>query len=861
MFGLEKLNLGSLLGQKSRPQNRKSVVTSGHTGFTRLAESDVIKFANYKNIIVDDERFAEFKRNLGKHTILPDFYLWERWYHIFDPVSRAVNKITNNSLTSGWTYIDINGRKHPEIADELDNRFDYQNLVPRWFSQTLVHGTSINAKFLSGKNGFRFEIISPSETYNYYYNMNLGKITQFSWRNDIIDYTLVDLYDKQTKEQNFYISRRHSISSLPFGDSYLQPFFVKIDALLRDNDNYRLFLENNSFPGMLIFFDDEMVENPQETMQVLESKMQAWKDNLKRHSGSVVNIKPDDVKIEYIKQDLENKMKLDEKEFIEKSVFSAYQIPQIRMGMEGGAGMNSGKGHEIQQMNFDTDIFYPTAILCQKTWRSWYDKLALPQLEKEGFFEQKGIMVTDADGTERVATAKDFSFQMNKLPVELPSSRKERGIQEVRFGIKSPADYKRSELGASDKDVTRSDEMKLIPNNVTAVLPENMIEGNARRGGITPDALTDAEGNVVGERLRVKGDKDPNNEDEPIPAQEDLPEPEEQKIEEQKAEVDFGLDSKDFREMNLRYKSEQQKFLTKRDLDASQVEQMLETERAKKFEQDLGGKIKEQYESVDFKEVLEEVKPQIEALKKPKQTDPEQNQKASPEHKALKESIRESLQDKVAGLDLNDDILIDTLVFTALLAIKDAERQATEAGQKPIPAEQKAEMEQIIKEYLTARLNALQGDGGEYKPDDELLGFDLPQGLTQSTVEFLTEIVLYAILNSEEVGDDTLQIIQEEIEKRAEERSELVTGTELALIFIIALGLAGRRLGAKAKEWLLSSAARKRQAHLANVGKIIPYDNLFVAGDGIPEWGPGKRIRCQCGLRLVFNEDSINAQS
>lgn len=839
---------------------KRWVRAGGGQGFLQ-ADNNFIKFANYKNIIADDQAFAEFQRNLGDKALLPDFYLWEKWYNIFDPVSRAVNKIANNALTSGWTYVDINGRYHPEVEQELDNRYDYQFLIPRWFAQTLVHGTAINMKVKTGKGGFRFEIVSPSETYNYYYNMNLGKITNFTWRNDIVETIPIDLYDKKG-DQNFYISRRHSISSLPFGDSYLQPFFIKIDALLRDNDNYRLFLENNSFPGMLIFFDPERIQNPDETIQVLESKLQAWKSGQKRHSGSVIDMPPEGVKIEYIKQDLENKMDLKQKELIEESVFSAFQIPMIRVGIEGGAGMNSGKGHEIQQMNFDTDIFTPTALICQKTWRNWYDKLALPELEKDGFFEQKGIMVIDEEGNERVATAKDFSFQMKKLPIELPSSRKERGIQEVRYGIKSPADYKRSELGANEKDVLRSDEMKLIPNNVTAVFPENMVEGSARRGGITGDNLTNADGEVVSERLRVKGDKDP----EPEMPENVIEEPEvpAEEIVEQKAEVNFGLDDKDFRELNLRYKREQQNFLTKKDPDQSQIEQMLETERAKEFESVMQDKISEQYKEVDFDSVLEKAKPQIEAwkgTKKPKQEEKIDNQKASPEYEALKQAIRESLEGEIGQIDLNNETLLDTLVFTALLAIKDAERQATEAGQKPIPTNQKAEMEKQIKDFLRARLNALMGDGGEYDVDDPLLDFELPQGLSQSTLEFLVEIILFAIQKSEETGEDINQIIQEEIEKRSEERAELIGGTELALIFIVALGLAGRRLGAVAKEWLLSSSAKKRQAHLANVGKIIPYENLFVAGDGRSEWGPGQRIRCKCGLRLVFNEDSINNQS
>lgn len=353
----------------------------------------------------------DLKRNIQKSNITPpNFAMFWNFYQNFPPIQNVVGKIADRVASIGGRWEDKDGNiiKNTEI--------DYTNFIKEFLIHFLVYGQVVilNSKI---ENNDKW-IFVPSHQVTLWaasgYNIN-----SFVW---YWEQSLVNVTDSK----QFKIYKEPNINSIYFGKSRLNSFYNDLNISYLDYENYLTFLKNNSFPGSFFKLKDNI--SPEEIKDVLETILE-----LSKPEGKFKGLADNKIEeIIQIKQDLANKLTVEEKDRIERLVYNAYSYPYDFINPRGGLG----RGEQTSLLlNMRDEII----VFLQKTVAK---------------------AINDIQGK-----LDDIVWIPNEMDLTTKTENIETGIKAFESGLTSAKETKIKFMGYKPKDTNEDDNRYKFKNN------------------------------------------------------------------------------------------------------------------------------------------------------------------------------------------------------------------------------------------------------------------------------------------------------------------------------------------------------------------------------------------------------------
>lgn len=746
-------------------------------------------------------------------SFVPPFQIYADLFGNDSGVSSAVTFIKNTVCGIKWKIKDKFGFENTELTKDIQKIFNLRQIIAKAVQHYLVYGITIYLKKQKRVDdklvGYpNFLLVPASEVSLFYANREKFEIDRISWNHrEISIYNTIEKFDK-FGDQNFNIGVDPDIDSQFFGISRLRGLVQLLDTKLRDDENYRLFLKNASFPGVIIHTPIDNFENPNLNNEI-ESAFRRLKEPEGRFSPSVIKSisgSTELVKFDIIKQSLENRLTLAEKEEIKGSIFDSFGLDRKLMGMvSSGLG---GNEYTTALEAFKFKCVNPILVLLQTDLECFIIPEIFKSLESNFYFQRHNISIND-NGKLRLATKEDFYFYFDEFVTETAESRALTGERLFKAGSIDSKTLLTKYAGMSELDVPVDSDFRIIPNSVLIYKTGDLVDYQGNK--ISQEKIESVENTTQKVDKSIgEGNEVVNNIEEKV-----------------KALASHWNDRKTRQKVNKFFEK-----AVKEDQNYSQIPNLLLTNQAKKVEDLIKDIIDKQYFSLKIDKVLENnIKTKAVDLNIPLSE--------------LESDIAQNIQSVKENLDT--EALIITLLFFAKVGSQNVINQAKKEKGLELTPEQRVDIQKKVLNFIQERVNNLMGITPVEIPVFEysFLNPYYEGSLDQTTVKRLAEIISQIIENNPDLSKTELEsLILQTIKKDIEDRTKLITENNISLIFNLGIGLTALAFGKDRFEWLRTKSTEPRPVHLALVGQKRKADDF-------PE-PPGALPNCKCSWRPVF---------
>ena len=351
----------------------------------------------------------------------PNFALYNNIYNKFPEVASICDKITERIAGIGGKFIDENNEEYTPEAD-------YTHISRDFIQNTLIFGQAVTIKAIV-KDDER-NLIIPSHQISFWRASGI-EIEGFDWN-----------FESSIKriDDDFQLFRNSNTDSIFFGKSKLLSLYEVLNTLHLDREAFNLFLENNSFPGLIL--QGNVVPGSTEETTLLDTLAQL---NSKAGRYKAVNLPNEITKIEQIKQEISSKLSATDYENILKLVCFCYGYPYGLL--QGGGGLGQGE-QKSQLIQLRDEVIKPLQNQLAK-----FINYLLKQNPK-------------------LANTK---WIPNEMEIESKSDIMESGIELYKSGIITGRVLKSKYLGYDERELTEDDDYRVIAQNVN-LIKEGQIE-------------------------------------------------------------------------------------------------------------------------------------------------------------------------------------------------------------------------------------------------------------------------------------------------------------------------------------------------------------------------------------------------
>lgn len=351
----------------------------------------------------------------------PNFALYNNIYNKFPEAASICDKITERIAGIGGKFVDENNEEYTPEAD-------YTHISRDFIQNTLIFGQVVTIKALV-KEDERNLIIPSHQISNW--RANGIEIEGFDWN-----------FETSLKriDDDFKLFRNSNTDSIFFGKSKLLSLYEVLNTLHLDREAFNLFLENNSFPGLVLQGNVEAGSTEETTL--LDTLAQL---NSKAGRYKAVNLPNEITKIEQIKQEISSKLSATDYENILKLVCFCYGYPYGLLNGGGGLGQGEQKSQLIQLRD---EVIKPLQSQLSK-----FINYLLSQNPK----------------------LKNIKWIPNEMEIESKSDIMASGIELYKSGIITGRVLKSKYLGYDERELTADDDYRVIAQNVN-LIKEGQIE-------------------------------------------------------------------------------------------------------------------------------------------------------------------------------------------------------------------------------------------------------------------------------------------------------------------------------------------------------------------------------------------------
>lgn len=622
---------------------------------------------------------------------VPRFWTYWNYYQIFDEVVSCIDLITKITTNLGLKF--YNQDKEEVELNWTDKLADGYNTFNELFCQNiLIHGQAMPTIFENSNQQIYLRNI-PIHQVSIYQTRAFG-IDNFWWMYS------GELVNKQIKSGSFKVFKKANISSQFFGLSPLNSLYDELNSINLDTQNFNKFLENNSFFGAVIFAKDTL---GLEELQILKRVEKQLVQPESRYKATVVQGVE---KIEQIKQGIEHRLSIEEKQFIKDSIYQVYGVPTFFAGAN-KSGLGAGE---------------------QLTHRQNLKDLAITQMQKklEELYNSWVLPIFYPEHTARAV----------EMQVESDSDIITRYTEGYKTGIWTAKQVKTLGYRVQEEETTEEDNFRIFPAKTQIVKEGNLTEGNS------DDGLTDSVDEKIDTNTRSEDQVRIEKQAEPVkfinnlkpfhidvePVEFEVSQP---IVNEQQAKVDKSR----FTVQDLPNFSPQQKKRVFSFLDSTKAQ----SQEYSICDQILIGKQKEDLQK-QIKTILQR-QYKVDLSKKIES-------KASSDDELLE--LQNSKQDWIP--------IATSLAYYLNLGKEDVIRQAKEQNKTDFTQSQRASLNKSFDNYIIDRLNGLSGLDNSQST--------LKQSIWQTTKDNLGSILDQISNDSNQTEGDA--ITDREIDTRSE---------------------------------------------------------------------------------------------
>jgi Phage portal protein len=711
---------------------------------------------------------------------VPAFYTFWNLYQCFDEVVSAVNLVSSRVASLGVRIMDGD--------EEVD--FDYSqylaggktNFIKSFVNHYMVFGQAIPSLFKQDKD-LIFRLIPSHKV--------------ILWRVSGYDISHFNWYDNQTSKKinqgTFKIYKEANISSQYFGKSQLECLYDELNSINLDQQSFNKFLENNSFFGAMLLTNDGIEK---EEFEIVKQSVEMLKKQENRYKATVLaGIK----RVEQIKQNIEHKLTIQEKQYIKDAVYNVFGIPSFFA--KGNTGTSGGLG-QGEQTTHRQNLNEATIEPMQKVVEQFFNEFLLP------------IFAPD----------KNYKAVANQMVIESKSEMLQRYSEDFKHGIWTAAEVKQKGYGIDKKEISPEDHFRIIPNNVIVVKEGNLQQGDSSEGEVAGSTNKKIESTTI-----------------------DIPSIQSQKIKLQPINLPALSFSEYKSKVNILISKESQNAIRKQVFsfvnslanynmkEYSVASELFQTEEYKNFQAKLQTILKQLYrvrypKKAVSKKPITEVKSKIDIQGYDEE---------------LYNEVQEQVNNNLQTINRNDLALF--LYFFGQSGKQIAITQATDQNQPALAVEKIQTINKEMQEYASERIRNLfsKSEGEpkqENKPNQNLTSPELPKSVIDTTVDNI-----YTYL-SKVTKQEYIETYGEFAYNEVKNRSENIAETEATKTLQVGFTKTADQLKPKQKQWLPTVAKNPREAHKPIYYETVDYDKPFSIG----YMHPNTELRCQCGERLIF---------
>lgn len=362
-------------------------------------------------------------------TILPQFQIMADFFANVVSVASNINFIVN-TISGVDFFID----DEDETFEKIKKDFNFDFLIRKLALQLEVYGTLLVRNELVGKKPL-ISAIPLDEVLLFYGSRKEQTLTKINWYSR--EFSESVWLENSEKNKTFFTDRIADLDSSVFGFPVLRSVLTIVDGKLKDDENYQLFLQNGSFPGILVFVPQDEIALKNE----MDSFLRQLRDSKSRFKSSVIqNALADDgkpkVAFQSIKQQMENRLTIEEKREIDGQIQDVLGIPRGIIGFNNKTGGLNSTEYEAKM-----NLFFSTAIL--------------PRLKFLVSFLNREIMPIFAKfyGKEKL----ELSFNLPK--VELGSEMRKSYLEGFKSKVLTLDEVRKMGFGLEEmKEETEQDE-------------------------------------------------------------------------------------------------------------------------------------------------------------------------------------------------------------------------------------------------------------------------------------------------------------------------------------------------------------------------------------------------------------------
>jgi hypothetical protein len=769
-------------------------------------------------------------------------------------VSAAVNKKANSILQTGWEIKDRYNFPNKDLTRHIQSVFDLSGLVERASKQYDIYTTVFYLKYQDRDKKDpnillrpNFQLVPASELSLYYAKSTDFTIRKFYWQSVELPgmYTFIEKFDS-FGDQTFHVGKSGDTDSIFFGAPRLRSLFTLLDGLLLDDQNYKTFLRNASFPGIIVLTTEDISTN---TQMEIESAFRSLRDPDTRFKANTIAAYQRDqegnigktVDFVTLSQKIENRLTLAEKQEIAGQVYDNLFIPRKVMGLvSSGMGANE---YETAMLEYKLNAIDPQMSLIDKDINTFVLPAILRYLESTQYFERQQIKIKDVDGLTRTARAEDFHFAFKEFSVESPSLILDKGLKLFEAGAITNRKLLTDYAGLEDDNLPLDLDWRKIKSSEVVYK-----DGSLKDAYGDVVSTEDIEGSQETTDNAEKNDNSDDSNDDmsnPSSRQENIQEMVEKAMEFAKSRKVKAKIKSFFSKAVETDKEEAEKF--------SKIPNVIKTPEAKQLQELIEKDLLKQYTSIDIDKILKN--PEVRKFLTPKILSDDELQDQA-KQKAVNINLKKIIQDIIdktmPGLKFDLSNFSKLLAFFGKLGNEEALSEAPQEIQDLVTPENRVSFQNILKSFIAARLgNLLKG-----KPAKDTFGYDYTPyydgNLNDTSKEDLAQIISEVIGNNPELsGNELKRLIDTKIKENVKMRAETIMIDNVARAYGAGVFAVGINLEANGKKWLRTSSSRPRNAHLAQVGEIVPYNETFSDGS----FWSGELINCLCGIQLVWTTD------
>jgi hypothetical protein len=763
--------------KKKLVATQQLTTTLNNKMFRRNVSSNSFNFKESHNKVLGQKiNLQNLKAKYGIYLATPDWAIWRDFYGSYYMVTTAVNKITNNLLSAGWAIYDKHGYEQIELTKKYNEYFDMHNFIKKAGRHFIVYGIVIPVKWEKedeeGKKVFdRFVLVPASELTSIYGEQDTFEVSEIFWQNLQVTENIEKI--DEDGNQHFDIIIDPDLDDQFLGESILRPFYNEIDARLADDARYRLYLKQKGNFGQIVLVNKNLTEEQKNeianSLASFRNDANAFKIGVLDGLGKIdEDDKPDQELIKFvpIKQELDNRMTIEEKEMLDRSILRSLQINPKKAGYSTSDGIGSDE-YEPSQVDYNNDIFIPTQIAIFNGINKWVFQEQKEIMESLGWFN--GYTIKE-DDEEVQATKDDFYLRPKQLQTDLPSNRQKNIFNAFNMGILTAKETKILGLGFSPLDTEDDDEFRKLRKGDYIVKKGEMITGlisDPKKD--TPEEPTTPEDTVADSIT-------------------------------QSAEEEKKTEKSAFYKPTLKQKKKIKQFGESKS-ELSRLSDITKMKEYTDFQNSLRDSLTKQYDpSIYINQI-------------------NQNKKAElPGENTNKIDI--------PGLEIDFNFINDYYSFLALLAESEANRQLGFDELETLTQEQLSIYRQKIQDFITQRIDSLNG----VKIENTLLLAGTISGVLKSSLNDTSYSDITESLKKALASKDSEKILQESLKAKLDKRIQDISRTETNFMFHASLAEAVSGREPLTKTWLPTTSTDPRELHVKQYYETKSIDEPFSDG-------------------------------